>query len=247
MAKFGRVALGSSILILFAGAACSAGGGSAGSAAVATDVPAASSSPMSETASCKALQKCVAGQKIAANAVQKAVRAAIVAAGGTYEVHTVAPSIIVSGEVRIKGTTTDGSLTQDLNGQKLKIIVIDGVGYLSGTGMGATPFLKVTRDSTGAFAQSVKPLLNIASGAALPGTVHWTVTDTSFIGATLTATPAVGVTMVQTLDHRNLPVRIIEMSGSQTLTRTYSDYGRAVEIQAPPSSEVADISSVASP
>ncbi len=246
MAKFGRVALGPSILVLFAGAACSAGG-SAGSGAVATDVPPASSSPMSETASCKAIRECIAGQKIDANAVQKAVRAAVVAAGGTYKVHTVAPSIMVSGEVRIKGTTTDGSLTQDLNGQKLKIIVIDGVGYLSGTGIGTTPFVKVTRDSTGAFAQSVKPLLNIASGAALPGTVQWTVTDTSFIGATLTATPAVGVTTVQTLDDRNLPVRIIEMSGSQTSTRIYSDYGKAVDIQAPPSSEVADISSVTSP
>lgn len=232
-----------SIVLLFACAGCSSGVASAGSRAVRSG----SGSPASGTVTCKALRGCVKGQRIDANAVQRSIRAAVLKAGGTYRVTMQASSITAFGKVRVSGDTTDAVVTQDLNGQKLRIIVLDGVGYVSGTGMGTTPFVEVTPGSKGAFAQGLKPLLNISLGRPLPDTVQWEVTATSPVGITLTATPAVGVTTVQTLDERNLPVRTVESSGSQTSTRSYSDYGQPVDITAPPSSDVVDVSTVTSP
>lgn len=186
------------------------------------------------------------GQKVDPNVLMQAMRSAVIKAGGTYRSTSVASSLSATGMTRMSGKKTDSVVSQDLGGQKTKIIVLDGVGYISGTGMGSTPYIKLTKDSTGPFAQGLKPLLSIAAGGALPNAAGWTVASASAAATVLTFTQN-GVAVTQTLNAQNLPVSTVSRSGSETSTQKYFDFGKPVTITAPPASQVTDISLVKMP
>ena len=202
-----------------------------------------SSTPSSSAAAATAYTK---GQKIGAGTLQNQIKAQIVKAGGTYSSTTTSSVLSSTSQAKVTGARTDASVHETIRGKKVTVIVVNGVAYISGTGLGAKPYLKVTQSSTGAFAESFKPLLNVASGGTLTDTVQWTVAATSATGTTLTASPAEGTTVTETLDGKGLPVSTVSKAASGTSTIKYFDFGKPVTITAPPASEVVDVSSVKS-
>lgn len=233
---------------------CSSGGDapSVGRSSTATS-SASSSAPASSTASSSPQSSPAApavafskGQTVAADTLFKAIRVAVIKVGGTYKTTVTSATISAEGYSKVTEKQTDTVLDQNVGGQKSKIIVIDGVGYISGTGMGPTPYLKITKDSTGPLAQGLKPALSVATGGGLPDAAQWTVTSAEPDRTVLTQKES-GVTVTQTMDGRNLPVSTVSKSGPQTLTYKYSDYGKPVTIAAPPASQVTDISDVKMP
>ena len=181
-----------------------------------------------------------------ANKLLKAVQVAVIKVGGTYKTTVTSPTIAGEGYSKVTEKQTDTVLDQEVGGQKSTIVVVDGIGYISGTGMGPTRYLKITKDSTGPLAQGLKPVLSVATGEGLPDAAQWTVTSAE-PDQTVLMHSAGGSTVTQTMDGRNLPVSTVSKSGSETLTYKYSDYGKPVTIAAPPASQVTDISDVEMP
>ncbi|MBO1756445.1 hypothetical protein [Allobranchiibius sp. CTAmp26] len=239
-------------------AGCSSSGGAPGvassSSASSTDSGSSSSSSTSpsstssssSTSSAAAGASYTKGQKIGAGTLQNQIKAAIVKAGGTYSTTTTSSVLTSTSQAKITGDRTDATVHETIRGKKVTVIVVNGAAYISGTGLGAKPYLKVTQNSTGSLAESFKPLLNIAGGGTLTNTVQWTVVSTSAGGTTLTASPAEGTDVTDTLDGKGLPLSTVTKATAGTSTIKYFDFGKPVTVTAPPASQVADVSGVKS-
>lgn len=220
----------------------SSSGSSTSSSSTTSSTPSTSSSPSSSAAG----TSYTTGQKIGSGTLQNRIKAAIVKAGGTYSSTTTSSVLTSTSQARITGGRTDATVHETIRGKKVDVIIVNGVAYISGTGLGAKPYLKVTQNSTGSLAESFKPLLNIAGGGTLTNTVLWSVVSTSASGTTLTASPAEGTNVTDVLDGKGLPISTVTRSATGTSTIKYYDFGKPVTITAPPASQVADVSGVKS-
>ncbi|MBO1767805.1 hypothetical protein [Allobranchiibius sp. GilTou38] len=206
----------------------------------------ASSTSSSTPSSSAAASSYTTGQKIGAGTLQNRIKAAIVKAGGTYSSTTTSSVLTSTSQSKITGARTDATVHEVIRGKKVTVIIVDGVAYISGTGLGTKPYLKVTKNSTGTLAESFKPLLNLAGGGSLSNAEQWTVASSSASGTTLTASPAAGTNVTDTLDAKGLPVSTVTKAATGTSTIKYYDFGKPVTITVPPASQVADISGVQS-
>ena len=259
---YGAAAALAASTVLIAGCSSSGGAPAVGSGSSSSSSSAASSSTSSSSAgsstssssagsstsssSSASSASYTKGQKIGAGTLQSQIKAQIVTAGGTYSSTTTSTMLSSTSQAKITGSRTDATVHEDIHGKKITVIIINSVAYISGTGLGSKPYLKVTQNSTGAFAESFKPLLNEAGGATLTDTVQWTVASTSASGTTLTASPAEGTTVTETLDGKGLPVSTVSKATAGTSTIKYFDFGKPVTVTAPPASQVADVSTVKS-
>ncbi|UIJ36113.1 hypothetical protein [Allobranchiibius sp. GilTou73] len=228
------------------GVTSSSGSTSATSGGSSTSSSNSSTSSSAPSSSAAASSSYTTGQKIGAGTLQNRIKAAIVKAGGTYSSTTTSSVLTSTSQSKITGARTDATVHEVIRGKKVTVIIVDGVAYISGTGLGAKPYLKVTRNSTGTLAESFKPLLNLAGGGSLSNAEQWTVASSSASGTTLTASPAAGTNVTDTLDAKGLPVSTVTKAATGTSTIKYYDFGKPVTITVPPASQVADISGVQS-
>lgn len=184
------------------------------------------------------------GQRIGPDALVRITRAAVEKAGATIRSTTTTPEGTFSSQIRYVYDRTEASSKGRLAGKNISIVVIAGVTYIGGLGMGPKPYLEVTPQSSGAFAQGLKPLLNIAGGGALPKSAIWTVASVSRNRMVFEVAPNPGTSVTTTLDGKYLPVSTVTVVSGKTMTVKYTDVGAPVDISAPPASQVADISTV---
>ncbi|XAS77483.1 hypothetical protein V3G39_05445 [Dermatophilaceae bacterium Sec6.4] len=207
-----------------------------------TSAPSSSTSTGSSTSSVAGTAKTFTkGQKVESQKLQRVVKAAVAASGGSYAVRLTAAGLAAVGHIKLVHGATQGSVQETAGETKISIIIIGGVAYLKGLGVGSKPWVKITDKSTGTLAEAFKPLLQIADGAAVSDSVQWTVTSATASGTTLTSSPATGITVTDQLDAKNRPVLTVVTSPAGTRRETYSDYGTPVNVQAPPASQVAAI------
>lgn len=198
------------VVAITAAAALIAGCGSDATAPAATTIPAAtdsSSSSVGSTAlgssgstSSKNVAPAAAsfnkGQRVDPNALVKITKAAVIKAGGTYSGSVSTAGGTITSQVKYVGDRVETSSKGMVSGKKISVILINGVTYLGGLGIGPKPYLKVTPRSTGELARVLKPLTNIANGGSLPTSATWTVVSSSADSTALKATHGTGVTVV---------------------------------------------------
>lgn len=184
------------------------------------------------------------GQKVDVNTLLMRIKVAITTVGGTYTTKTVSSTGTGRAHIKYDGSRIEGVMTQRINGRQLKIIAMDGVAYISGTGLGSKPYLKVSKNSTGPLAASFKPFLHVAQGGGLTDTAQWTVVSSSPSGVVLTSSLSESLRVTESLNGKGLPVSTVTTGATGTQTVTYSDFGKPVTVTAPPASQVQDINGV---
>jgi hypothetical protein len=164
-----------------------------------------------------------------------------------------------SGTFSMAGDTMDQQMTMDFQGQSLEVVSVDGIIYLKGFPGGSKPWIRIDPKGDDPMSQMFGQMVGKAGAndprqiaKALEGAKATVVSESAegsvydvtidpdkLISGAQTSAPAVDqVTARYTLDSQDRPTKMTLDVEGQTVTITFSDWGVATKITAPPASQI---------
>jgi hypothetical protein len=171
-------------------------------------------------------------------------------------------SVGADADLRYSGTSTDMKMSMDMGPTKAVVVLVDGVMYMQQSTGGK--YLKIDKNdpALGSLLDSMTSMGPASSIAAMKGavdkveyagtktidgdeTTHYRVTvDTAAVASTLGGAAAAAGDLPKTVtydlyvDDEHLMRRVDMTVSKQAISMTVSDWGKPVDIQAPPASEI---------